>query len=82
MALMIFSTFVGLYFYGNSFVMIMLMMWALQHPKDTITISNLSIPSVYFPIIYPVVMIILGSYYKNYVAGFLIGLLYGLIKNP
>lgn len=60
----------------------MLMMWALQHPKDTITISNLSIPSVYFPIIYPVVMIILGSYYKNYVAGFLIGLLYGLIKNP
>ena len=34
--LMIFSTFVNIYFYGNSFVMIMLMMWAMQYPTDTI----------------------------------------------
>lgn len=60
----------------------MLTMWALQYPRDIVRIRNVEINSIYFPILYPLVMIILGSSYKNYVAGFLIGLLYGMLKNP
>jgi hypothetical protein len=80
--LAIFSTFINLYFYGNSFVMIMLMMWAMQYPTDTIKVFGADIHSVYVPIIYPAIMIVMGSTYKNYMAGFLIGLLLGAIKNP
>lgn len=79
---MIFSTFVSLYFYGNSFVMIMLMMWAMQYPTDTIMVFGAPIQSIYLPIIYAALMIALGSGYKNYMAGFLLGLLLGAIKNP
>lgn len=80
--LMIFSTFISLYFYGNSFVMIMLMMWAMNYPTDTIQLFGAQIHSIYVPIIYPALMIALGSGYKNYMAGFLLGLLLGAIKNP
>lgn len=79
---MIFSTFVSLYFYGNSLVMIMLMMWAMQYPTDTIRVFGAPIQSIYLPIIYAGIMIALGSGYKNYMAGFLLGLLLGAIKNP
>jgi hypothetical protein len=80
--LMVFSTFVNLYFYGSSFVMIMLLMWAMQYPVDTISIGRAEIHSVYLPIIYPVVMIALGSSYKNYMVGLLLGIIYGTLKNP
>lgn len=33
-SLAIFSTFLGLHFYGSSFIMILFMMWAIQHPTD------------------------------------------------
>lgn len=79
---MIFSTFVNLYFYGSAFVMIMLMMWALQYPTDSINVFGAQIMSAYVPILYPAIMIVLGSSYKNYMAGFLFGLLLGAIKNP
>jgi hypothetical protein len=62
--------------------MMMLMMWAMQHPADRINVFGLEIHSVYIPIIYPAIMIALGSSYKNYMAGFLIGLVFGTIKNP
>jgi hypothetical protein len=61
--------------------MIMLMIWAIQHPTDYITLFKFDLNSVYFPIIYSAVMIFLGSSYKNYMAGLLIGLLYGTIKS-
>jgi hypothetical protein len=80
--LMIFSTFISLYFYANSFVMIMLIMWAMQYPTDTVNVLGAHIHSVYIPIIYPALMIALGSSYKNYMAGLLIGLLIAAIKNP
>lgn len=80
--LMIFSTFINLYFYANSFVMIMLMMWAMQYPTDTVNVFGAHIHSVYFPILYPALMIFMGSSYKNYMAGFLIGMLIGAVKNP
>lgn len=79
---MIFSTFVSLYFYGNSFVIIMLMMWAMHYPTDTIRLFGAPIQSIFLPIIYSALMIAFGSGYKNYMAGFLLGLLLGAIKNP
>lgn len=82
LGLAIFSTFISLYFYANSFVMIMLTMWAMQHPIDTVKFGKAEIFSVYWPIIYPGIMILLGSSYKNYMAGFLIGLLFGFLKSP
>jgi hypothetical protein len=81
-ALSIFSTFTGLYFFGSSFIMIVFMMWAIQHPTDHIFLFNFAINSIYFPIIYAATMILLGSSFKHYMAGFLIGLLFGFIKNP
>jgi hypothetical protein len=82
-ALMLFSTIISsLYFYGSSFVMIMLMTWAIQYPTDYITLWKLNLPSVYFPLIYSTIMIALGSSYKNYMAGLLIGFIYGTIKGP
>lgn len=82
-ALMIFSTLISsLYFYGNSFIMIMFMTWATRHPTDFITLWKLDLHSVYFPIIYSTIMICLGSSYKNYMIGLIIGLIYGTLKGP
>ena len=80
--LSIFSTFSSLYFFGNSFIMILLMMWAVQHSNDYLKISTFTIPSIYFPLIYTAVMVLLGSSFKNYMVGFIFGLLLGVIKNP
>jgi len=61
----------------------MLMVWAIQFPTDYINIlKGPNINSVYFPIIYPAIMIFLGSSYKHYMAGLLIGLLFGTLRNP
>lgn len=81
-SLAIFSTFTGLYFYGNSFIMILLMAWAVQHPTDQFVFFKIYINSIYIPLIYAGVMAFLGSSYKNYMAGFLVGLFLGFIKNP
>ena len=81
LGLAIFSTFTGLYFYGNSFIMILLMMWTIQHPTDRFYIVNYALPCAYLPIIYAGTMVTLGSSFKNYMAGFLLGLLLGIIKN-
>ena len=82
-SLMIFCTLVSnLYFYGNAFVMIMLMVWALHFPKDFVSIIGIKLHSIFFPIIYSALMIILGSSYKSYMAGFFIGLIFGVLKNP
>ena len=62
--------------------MIMLMVWALHCSRDFVKLGTLEINSVYFPIIYAVLMIILGSNYKNYAAGFLVGVVFGIIKSP
>ena len=81
-SLMLFSSLVSnLYFYGSAFVMAMLVVWAVQHPTDRIRIP-FEVYSAYFPIAYAVLMIALGSNYRNYVAGLLIGFVYGTIKNP
>ena len=80
--LSIFSTFSSMYFFGNSFIMILLMMWAVQHSNDYLLISTFRIPSIYFPLIYTAVMVLLGSSFKNYMAGFIFGLLLGVVKNP
>ena len=80
-SLAIFSTFSGLYFYGNSFVMLLLTMWAMQHSGDSFAYQSIRIPSIYFPLMYATVMILLGSAFKNYMAGFLFGLLLGIIKS-
>lgn len=81
-ALGIFSAFTGLYFYGNSFIMILLMMWAVQYPTDHLIVFKFYINSIYIPLAYAAVMIFLGSSYKNYMAGFLLGLFLGFIRNP
>lgn len=62
--------------------MILLMVWAVQHPTDQFIISKISVNSIYFPLIYAGIMTFLGSSYKNYMAGFLLGLFLGFIKNP
>lgn len=81
--LMLFSTLIAnLYFYANSFIMILLIMWAMQYPTDPINIFGAYIQSVYWPIIYTVSMVALGSSYKNYMAGLLIGLVLGTFKSP
>jgi hypothetical protein len=80
---MLFSTLIAnLYFYANSFIMILLMMWAMQYPTDTVNIFGAYVQSVYWPIIYTVSMVVLGSSYKYYMAGLLIGLVLGTIKSP
>jgi hypothetical protein len=80
--LSIFSTFSSLYFFGNSFIMILLMMWAVQYPTDTMKISKINLQSIYFPLIYAATMVLLGSSFKNYMAGFLMGVFLGVFKNP
>ena len=79
--LSVFSTFINLYFYANSFIMILLMMWAVQYPTDRLTIGSLRLPSIYIPVVYAVWMVLLGSSFKNYMAGFLFGLLLGVVKS-
>ena len=80
---MIFSTVISnLYFYGNAFVMLMFMVWALQFPKDSIKFIGVNFYSIYFPIIYSALMMFLGSSYKSYMAGFFLGLIFGVLKNP
>ena len=81
--LMIFSTLVAnLYFYGSAFVMALLTIWALQHPTDRVSLAAFQLNSVYFPLLYAVLMVALGSNFRNYVAGVAIGLAYGMVKNP
>ena len=80
--LSLFSTFSSLYFFGNSFIMILLMMWAIQFSNDQFVFKNIRIPSIYFPLIYAATMVILGSSFKHYMAGFIFGLLLGVVKNP
>ncbi len=80
--LAIFSTFAGLYFYGNSFLMIILMIWAVQYPHDSFSLLTINLNSIYFPLMYSGLMVLLGSSFKNYLAGFMIGLLLGITKNP
>lgn len=81
--LMIFSSIISnLYFYGNAFIMIMLMVWALQFPKDYVQLLGIRFYSIYFPILYAALMILIGSSYKSYMAGFFIGLIFGVLKNP
>jgi hypothetical protein len=83
LGLMIFSSLISnLYFYGNSFIMIMFMVWALQFPNDEITLGGIHFYSIYFPIIYSFLMVLLGSSFKSYIAGFFIGLIFGVLKNP
>ena len=62
--------------------MVLLMIWAIQHPNDFLQLRSFHLNSIYFPLIYASVMISLGSSFKNYVAGFLIGMLLGIIRNP
>jgi len=77
-----FSTFSSLYFFGSSFIMMLLMIWAVQFSNDQFVFKSIRIPSIYFPLIYAATMVILGSSFKNYLAGFLLGLLLGVVKNP
>lgn len=79
--LAIFSTFSGIHFYGNSLIMILLMMWAVQNTTDSMQILKYNLQSIYFPLIYTLIMVLLGSSFKNYIAGFLIGLFLGVVKN-
>lgn len=80
--LMLFSTLISnLYFFGNSFVMVMLMVWALNYPRDTVKIFGITLNSVYFPLLYFGIMVFLGSYYKAYIAGILLGLIFGVMKS-
>jgi len=62
--------------------MILLMMWAVQFPHDFYSILGIHLNSIYFPLLYSGLIILLGSSFKNYLAGFLIGMLLGITNNP
>jgi hypothetical protein len=80
--LSIFSTFSSMYFFGNAFIMILLMIWAIQYPTDQFFVGRTGVSSIYFPLAYTIVMVVLGSAFKNYMAGFIFGLMLGVAKKP